>query len=104
MGVQPKIQSLTAALRTAYQEGRGEVFLIRDRVRDAIGVTKRDIATLHHVRDDATRLVRHEKDLADEVFADAVERARMTSRFVGQGIAAPIRGIARTIRRIRPAA
>jgi hypothetical protein len=103
-GVTPKVQSLIAQGRSIYGEVRPEALKIRDSVKDAIAVTKKEVETLHHLRDDATRLMQHERDMADEVFEDAVTRARQTSHFVGRGITTPIRGIAQAIRRLRHAA
>ena len=104
MGMTPRMQSLKSSAQASFGEVKVEAFRIRDSVRDAITVTKRDVATLHHLKDDASRLVQHERDMADDVFEDAMTRARQTSRFVGQEIATPIRGIAHALRRLRRAA
>ena len=102
--VKPRMETLVTSARDSFVEVKGEAFRIRDGVRDAITVTKRDVATLQNLRQDASRLMEHERDMADGVFEDAVNRARQTSRFVGRGIATPIRGIAQVIRRFRHAA
>ncbi len=103
-GVTPKVRSLTSVAREVGNELKGEALLLRNSMRDAITITKRDVATVKSLRSRATGIVQHEREKVDDVFEDAVTRARQTSRFVGRQIATPIRGIARAIRRLRRAA
>jgi len=100
----PKLQSFMTVAKTTFGEVKGEALHLRDGVRDAIAVTKKDVATLHLLKEDASRLVQHEREMADDVFEDAMNRARQTSRLVGRGIATPFRGISSVIRRVRHAA
>ncbi len=103
-GVTPKARNLTAVAREVANEVKGEALLFRNSMREAISITKRDVATVKSLRSRAAGIVRHEREEVDDVFEDAITRARQTSRFVGHRIATPIRGIARAIRRLRHAA
>ncbi len=100
----PKIQAVKQMAQESFGEVKGEALRIRDSAREAMTVTKKEVATVRHISADTARLIRHEREMADEVVSDAVERARRTSRFVGRGIGGPVRGIAHAIRRFRHAA
>jgi hypothetical protein len=89
----PKVEALADTSRLALEESRVSLKEITAKTTDILDTTRRQLARVEEVLEDATTRARVQLDRAEMVADDAMTRAQETIAIVHGGIMKPIREI-----------
>ena len=89
----PKVDALIEASRAAVTESRTQIHDISQKTGDILDVTRKQLARVDEVLEDAATRARVQMDRAEMVLDDTLNRAQETVALVHSGIMRPLREI-----------
>jgi len=89
----PKIEALAETSKLTLEESRVSLKEITTKTTDILDTTRRQLATVEELLDDASSRVKVQMDRAEMVADDAMNRAQETIAVVHTGIMKPLREI-----------
>jgi len=89
----PKIDALVESSRAAVDDSRVQIHEITVKTNEILDSTKKQLARIDEVMEDATARARVQMDRAELVIDDTMERAQETVALVHAGIMKPLREI-----------
>jgi hypothetical protein len=89
----PKVDALVESSRAAIEESRTQIHDISHKTGEILDVTRRQLARVDDVLEDAASRARVQMDRAEMVLDDTMNRAQETVALVHSGIMKPLREI-----------
>lgn len=89
----PKVEGLVEASRVAVEDSRRKIVEITTKTSEILDTTRKQVARIDELFEDATGRARIQLDRAEMVLDDTMNRAQETVAFVHGGIMKPLREI-----------
>lgn len=89
----PKVEALVDSSRTAVEDSRRQIVEITAKTSDILDITRKQLAVVDSVLEDASARARIQFDRAEMVLDDTMNRAQETVALVHSGIMKPLREI-----------